>query len=132
MQESQRIVPRRLQRVRKAAECAQGQLPIEAEQRQCRVARVEGRLAACAGDDHHVARQRLAAHDAKARGPCHCRVCAATQGMPKTIVVKEAERSLGDGGGRRVIFFEGANKLVLIMFTSVTCMLTSVTCMSHL
>ena len=48
----------------------------------------------------------------RARGPCRCRVCAATQGTPKTFVVKEAERSLGDGGGRGVIFFEGANKLV--------------------
>jgi len=64
VQESQRIVPRRLQRVRKAAECAPGQLPIEAEQRQCRVARVEGRLAARAGEEHRVARQRLAAHAA--------------------------------------------------------------------
>ena len=64
VQESQRIVPRRLQRVRKAAECAPGQLPIEAEQRQCRVARVEGRLAARAGEEHRVARQRVAAHAA--------------------------------------------------------------------
>jgi hypothetical protein len=38
----------------------------------------------------------------------------ATQGTPKTFVVKETESSLGDGGGRGVIFFEGANKLVLI------------------
>ena len=30
------------------------------------------------------------------------------------FVVKEADRNLGDGGGRGVIFFEGANKLVLI------------------
>ena len=58
----------------------------------------------------------------RAFAPCHCRVCAATQGTPKTFVVKEADRSLGDGGGRGVIFFEGANKLVLIMLTSVTCM----------
>ena len=29
-------------------------------------------------------------------------------------MVKEADRNLGDGGGRGVIFFEGANKLVLI------------------
>ena len=64
VQESQRIVPRRLQRVRKAAECSPGQLPIEAEQRQCRVARVEGRLAARAGEEHRVARQRVAAHAA--------------------------------------------------------------------
>jgi hypothetical protein len=63
----------------------------------------------------------------RARAPCRCRVCTATQGTPKTFVVKEAERSLGDGGGRGVIFFEGANKLVLI--TSVTFMFTSVTCM---
>ena len=48
----------------------------------------------------------------RARAPCRCRVCTATQGTPKTFVVKEAERSLGDGGGRGVIFFEGANKLV--------------------
>jgi len=41
VQERQRIVLRRLQRVRKAAECAPGQLPFEAEQRQCRVACVE-------------------------------------------------------------------------------------------
>ena len=64
VQESQRIVPRRLQRVRKAAECSPGQLPIEAEQCQCRVARVEGRLAARAGEEHRVARQRVAAHAA--------------------------------------------------------------------
>ena len=30
---------------------------------------------------------------------------AATLGMPKTFVVKEADRNLGDGGGRGVIFF---------------------------
>jgi hypothetical protein len=54
--------------VRKAAECAPGQLPLEAEQCQRRVACVEGRLAACAGESQRVARQRLAAH-------------AATQGM---------------------------------------------------
>jgi hypothetical protein len=30
------------------------------------------------------------------------------------FVVKEAYRSLGDGGDSGVIFFEGANKLVLI------------------
>jgi hypothetical protein len=64
VQESQRIVQRRLQRVRKAAECAPGQLPIEAEQRQCRVACVEGHLAARAGESQRVARQRLAAHAA--------------------------------------------------------------------
>ena len=34
--------------------------------------------------------------------------------LTKTFVVKEADRSLGDGGGRGVIFFECANKLVLI------------------
>ena len=45
VQERQRIVPRRLQRVRKAAECAPGQLPLEAEQRQRRVVCVEGRRA---------------------------------------------------------------------------------------
>ncbi len=50
VQERQRIVPRRLQRVRKAAERVQGQLPLEAEQRQRRVACVEGRLAARAGE----------------------------------------------------------------------------------
>jgi hypothetical protein len=41
-------------------------------------------------------------------------VCAATQGTFKTFVVKEADRNIGDGGGRGVIFFECANKLVLI------------------
>ena len=61
VQERQLIVPRRLQRVRKAAECAPGQLPLEAEQRQRRVACVEGRLAARAGESQRVARQRLAA-----------------------------------------------------------------------
>jgi hypothetical protein len=50
----------------------------------------------------------------RARAACRCQVCAATQGTPKTFVVKEAERNIGDGGGRGVIFFEGANKLVLI------------------
>ena len=50
----------------------------------------------------------------RARAACRCRECAATQGSPKTFVVKEAERNLGDGGGHGVIFFEGANKLVLI------------------
>jgi len=50
VQERQRIVPRRLQSVSKAAECALGQLPIETEQRQRRVACVEGRLAARAGE----------------------------------------------------------------------------------
>jgi hypothetical protein len=50
----------------------------------------------------------------RASAACRCRVCVATQGTPKTFVVKEAERSLGDGGGRGVIFFEVANKLVLI------------------
>ena len=118
MQERQRIVPTRLQRVRKAAECAPGQLPLEAEQRQRRVACVEGRLAARAGEAQRVARQRLPAHrqrlPRRARAACRCRECAATQGTPKTFVVKEAERNLGDGGGRGVIFFEGANKLVLI------------------
>jgi len=64
VQELQRIVPRRLQRVRKVAECAPGQLPLEAEQRQRRVAYVEGRLAARAGEAQRVARQRLAAHAA--------------------------------------------------------------------
>jgi len=64
VQERQLIVPRRLQRVRKAAECAPGQLPLEAEQRQRRVACVEGRLAARAGEAQRVARQRLAAHAA--------------------------------------------------------------------
>ena len=53
---------RRLQHVRNPAECAQGQLPIEAEQCQRRVACVEGRLAARAGEAQRVARQRLAAH----------------------------------------------------------------------
>ena len=61
VQERQRIVPRRLQRVRKAAECAPGQLPIEAEQRQRRVACVEGRLAARTGE---AQAQRLASHAA--------------------------------------------------------------------
>jgi hypothetical protein len=64
VQERQRIVPLRLQRIRKAAECTPGQLPIETEQRQRRVACVEGRLAARAGEAQRVARQRLAAHDA--------------------------------------------------------------------
>jgi hypothetical protein len=41
----------------------------------------------------------------RACAPCCCRVCAATQGAPKTFVVKEADRILGDGGGRGVIFF---------------------------
>ena len=50
VQESQRIVLRRLQRVRKAAEC--------------RVACVEGRLAAREGESQRVARQCLAAHAA--------------------------------------------------------------------
>ena len=49
VQERQWIVPRRLQRVRKAAECALGQLPLEAEQRQRRVACVKGRLSATRG-----------------------------------------------------------------------------------
>jgi hypothetical protein len=57
-------MPRRLQRVRKAAECAPGQLLIEAENHQCHVARVKGSLAARAGEEHRVARQRLAAHAA--------------------------------------------------------------------
>jgi hypothetical protein len=179
-----------------------GLMQLEAEQRQRRVACVEGRLAARAGESQRVARQRLAAHSGpwrcstrqsvrgfarcrntiglccaassasarlqnahwgscrsrpssvcvvllaskadwqltrvkrlaslasaslhtlprRARAPCRCRVCAATQGTSKTFVVKEAERSLGDGGGCGVIFFESANKLVLIMLTSVTCM----------
>jgi hypothetical protein len=64
VQELQRIVPRRLQRVRKVAEYAPGQLPLEAEQRQRRVAYVEGRLAARAGEAQRVVRQRLAAHAA--------------------------------------------------------------------
>jgi hypothetical protein len=64
VQERQRIVLRRLQRVRKAAECAPGQLPLEAEQSQRRVACVQGRLAARAGEAQRVARQRLAAHAA--------------------------------------------------------------------
>jgi len=51
VQKRQRIVPRRLQRVRKAAEC--------------RVACVEGRLAARAGEAQRLARQRLAAHAAR-------------------------------------------------------------------
>jgi len=63
-QERQRIVQRRLQRLRKAAECSPGQLQIEAEQCQRRVACVEGRLAARAGEAQRVARQRLAAHAA--------------------------------------------------------------------
>ena len=29
---------------------------------------------------------------------CRCRECAATQGTPKTFVVKEADRNIGDGG----------------------------------
>ena len=56
VQERQWIVPRLLQRVRKAAECAPGQLLLEAEQRQRRVACVEGRLAARAGESQSVAR----------------------------------------------------------------------------
>ena len=48
----------------------------------------------------------------RARAPCRCRVCAATQGSPKTFVVKEAYHSLGDGGDCGVIFLEGENKLV--------------------
>ena len=105
MQESQRIVPRRLQRVRKAAE-------LLASKAAWQLARVKS-IASLASASRHTLPRR-------ARAPCRCRVCAATQGTPKTFVVKEAERSLGDGGGRGVIFFEGTNKLVLIMFTSVT------------
>ena len=88
------------------------------------LARVKRRASLASASRHTLPR--------RARAPCRCRVCAATQGTPKTFVVKEAERSLGDGGGRGVVFLEGTNKLVLIMFTSVTCVLTSVTCMSHL
>ena len=50
VQEHQLIVHCSLQRVRKAAERVPGQLPIEAEHRQRRVARVEGSLAARAGE----------------------------------------------------------------------------------
>ena len=58
-----------LQCVRKAAECALGQLQLEAEQRQRRVACVEGSLAARAGEAQCVARHRLVAHAAtQARG----------------------------------------------------------------
>jgi hypothetical protein len=101
VQERQRIVQHRLQRVRKAAEC--------------RVACVEGRLAARAGEAQRVARQRLTAHAATqgTRGLLLSGV-RGHEGTPKTFVVKEAERNLGDGGGRGVIFFEGSNKLVLI------------------
>jgi hypothetical protein len=121
------------ERVRKAAEHAPGQLPIEpssvsvvllASKADWQLVRVK-RCSSLASASWHTLPRR-------ARAPCRCRVCSATQGTSKTFVVKEADRSLGDGGGSGVIFFEGANKLVLIKFTSVTCMLTSVTCMSHL
>jgi hypothetical protein len=69
VQERQRIVLRRLQRFRKAAECAPGQLQIEAEHRHRRVACVEGRLAARAGEVQRIARQRLASH-AATQGTC--------------------------------------------------------------
>jgi len=61
-------VPCCLHRVRKAAEYAPEQLQLEDEQRQRRVACVEGRLAARTGEVQRFARQRLVAH-------------AATQGM---------------------------------------------------
>jgi len=70
-----------LQCVRKAAECAPGQLQLEAEQRQRRVACVEGHLAARAGEVQRVARHRLAAHAAtQGTRALSCLVCVATQG----------------------------------------------------
>jgi len=129
VQERKQIVLRLLQRVRKAAECAQGQLPINffsvrtikgssssrpssvsvvllASKAAWQLVRVN-RSASLASAWRHTLPRR--AHTA-----CRCRVCAATQGTTKTFVVKEAERNIGDGGGRGVILFEDANKLVLI------------------
>jgi hypothetical protein len=72
VQECQRIVPRRLQHVRETPERARGQLLLEPEQRQRRVARVEGSLAARSREEQRVARQCVAAHVVHAA----VRVCA--------------------------------------------------------
>ena len=126
VQERKQIVLRLLQRVRKAAECAQGQLPINffsvrtikgsSSSRPSSVSVVL--LASKAAWQLALVKRKRSASlhtlPRRARAACRCRVCAATQGMPKTFVVKEANRNIGDDGGRGVIFFEGANKPVLI------------------
>ena len=99
VQERQRILPRRLQRIRKAAECSLGQLQLEAEQRQRRVACVEGSLAARAGEAQCVARHRLVAHAAtQARGSAaRGKACAGLPGAgtPADCAAPPPERQQG-------------------------------------
>jgi hypothetical protein len=62
-----------------------------------------------------------------------CRCCLCEKLTPECCVEgSDVLHRWAQWGACGAPVFEGSNKLVLIMFTSVTCMFTSVTCMSHL